>query len=99
MFMLVRHCQVNGWGIGMNSFYPSYRRHRFPAEIISHCVWLETSHRSSFCGAQWMNPSTPAYYRHRFPAEIISHCVWLYFCFSLSFCDVEEMAAERGVTV
>jgi len=24
----------------MNSFYPSYRRHRFPAEIISHCVWL-----------------------------------------------------------
>ena len=24
----------------MNSFYPSYRRHRFPGEIISHCVWL-----------------------------------------------------------
>src|SRR6266849_7479100 len=24
----------------MNSFYPSYRRHRFPAEIISHSVWL-----------------------------------------------------------
>lgn len=24
----------------MNIFYPSYRRHRFPAEIISHCVWL-----------------------------------------------------------
>ena len=24
----------------MNSFYPSSRRHRFPAEIISHCVWL-----------------------------------------------------------
>jgi putative transposase len=24
----------------MNSFYPSYRRHRFPTEIISHCVWL-----------------------------------------------------------
>ena len=23
----------------MNSFYPSYRRHRFPAEIISRCVW------------------------------------------------------------
>jgi hypothetical protein len=26
-----------------NSFMPSpslYRRHRFPAEIISHCVWL-----------------------------------------------------------
>src|SRR6266568_2240003 len=24
----------------MNSFCPSYRRHRFPSQIISHCVWL-----------------------------------------------------------
>src|SRR6266571_3310441 len=24
----------------MNSFCPSYRRYRFPTEIISHCVWL-----------------------------------------------------------
>jgi putative transposase len=24
----------------MNSAHPSYRGHRFPAEIISHCVWL-----------------------------------------------------------
>jgi transposase-like protein len=39
------------------------------------------------------------YARHRFPAEVISHCVWLYFRFSLSYRDVEELMAERGVTV
>ena len=30
---------------------------------------------------------------------IISHCTWLYFRFALSYRDVEEMMAERGVTV
>jgi hypothetical protein len=39
------------------------------------------------------------YKRHRFPAEIISHCVWLYFRFCLSYRDVEELMAERGVTL
>ena len=43
--------------------------------------------------------STVLYRRHRFPAEIISHCVWLYFRFALSFRDVEEIMAERGVTL
>ena len=37
--------------------------------------------------------------RHRFPIDIISQCVWLYFRFFLSYRDVEEMMAERGVTV
>ncbi len=46
-----------------------------------------------------MNSFYPSYRRHRFPAEIISHCVWLYFRFTLSFRDVEEMMAERGITV
>lgn len=46
-----------------------------------------------------MNPSTLGYYRLRFPSEIISYCVWLYFRFPLSFRDIEEMMAERGVTV
>jgi putative transposase len=36
---------------------------------------------------------------HRFPAEIISYCVWLYYRFSLSYRDVQELMAERGVTV
>jgi putative transposase len=31
--------------------------------------------------------------------EIISHCVWLYFRFCLSYRDVEELMAERGVTL
>jgi putative transposase len=39
------------------------------------------------------------YYRHRFPIDVISQCVWLYFRFSLSYRDVEQMMAERGVTV
>jgi putative transposase len=39
------------------------------------------------------------YRRHRFPAEIISHAVWLYHSFTLSFRDVEDLLAERGVSV
>ena len=41
----------------------------------------------------------PSYRGYRFPAEIISHAVWLYYRFSLSLRDVEELLAERGVTV
>jgi putative transposase len=43
--------------------------------------------------------TTDLYKRHRFPAEIISHSVWLYYRFSLSYRDVEELMAERGVTL
>ncbi len=43
--------------------------------------------------------ATYLYKNHRFPPEIISHGVWLYHRFCLSFRDVEEMLAERGVTV
>ncbi len=39
------------------------------------------------------------YHRHRFPAEIISHAVWLYHRSSLSLRDVEDLLAERGITV
>ena len=41
----------------------------------------------------------PSYRGYRYPAEIISHAVWLYFRFTLSLRDVEELPAERGVTV
>jgi putative transposase len=41
----------------------------------------------------------PSYRGYRYPAEIISYAVWLYFRFSLSLRDVEELLAERGVTV
>ena len=46
-----------------------------------------------------MNTTKPSYQRHRFPSEIISHAVWLYHRFCLSFREVEELLAERGVTV
>ncbi len=39
------------------------------------------------------------YSRHRFPSEIIIHAVWLYHRFCMSFRDVEDLIAERGITV
>jgi putative transposase len=40
-----------------------------------------------------------AYGGHRFPPEVISYAVWLYHRFTLSFRDVEDLLAERGITV
>ena len=39
------------------------------------------------------------YKRHRFPPEIIQHAVWLYHRFNLSARDIEDLLAERGITV
>ena len=44
-------------------------------------------------------PMGSLYRRHRFPPEIISHAVWLYHRFTLSLRDVEDLLAERDVTV
>ena len=41
----------------------------------------------------------PSYHGYRFPPDIIAHAVWLYFRFSLSFRDVEDLLAQRGITV
>ena len=46
-----------------------------------------------------MKTQTPSYRGFRFPSEIISHTVWLYHRFGLSFREVEELLAERGITV
>ena len=46
-----------------------------------------------------MTSQPPSYRGYRFPPEIISHAVWLYHRFGLSFRDVEDLLAERGVTV
>ena len=46
-----------------------------------------------------MTVGAPSYRGFRFPAEVISHCVWLYYRFSLSFREVEEMMAQRGITL
>lgn len=39
------------------------------------------------------------YKRHRFPSDIISYAVWLYYRFNLSHRDIEDLLAERGITV
>lgn len=43
--------------------------------------------------------SAPRLRGHRFPREIIGYAVRVYLRFSLSLRDVEELLAERGVTV
>jgi putative transposase len=40
-----------------------------------------------------------SYARHQFPPEIIRYAVWLYLRFTLSYRDVEELLAERGISV
>jgi len=45
-------------------------------------------------------PERPNLYRgYRFPREVIAHAVRLYLRFTLSYRDVEELLAERGITV
>ena len=46
-----------------------------------------------------MHGSTSLYKRYRFPAEIIQYAVWLYYRFNLSHRDIEDLLAERGITV
>ncbi len=46
-----------------------------------------------------MTSPPPSYRGYRFSSEIISHAVWVYHRFGLSFRDVEDLLAERGVTV
>jgi putative transposase len=41
----------------------------------------------------------PSYSGYRFPPAIIQHAIWLYLRFTLGFRDVEDLMAERGVTV
>jgi len=40
-----------------------------------------------------------SYSRYRFPREVIQRAVWMYLRFTLSFRDVEDLLAERGITV
>lgn len=39
------------------------------------------------------------YKRHRFPPDIIQYAVWLNHRFNLSHRDIEDLLAERGITV
>jgi putative transposase len=46
-----------------------------------------------------MKTNASTYHGYRFPPDIISHAVWLYHRFCLSFRDVEDLLAQRGITV
>lgn len=46
----------------------------------------------------WINVSE-MHERHRFPPAIIQYTVWLYYRLNLSRRDIEDLLAERGVTV
>ena len=46
-----------------------------------------------------MTSQPPSYRGYRFRPEIISHAVWLYHRFCVSFRDVEDLLAQRGITV
>ncbi len=46
-----------------------------------------------------MTSQTCSYHGYRFPPEIISHAIWLYHRFGLSFRDVEDLLAQRGITL
>ena len=39
------------------------------------------------------------YKRHRFTPDIISYAVWFSYRFNLSHRDIEDLLAERGITV
>lgn len=45
------------------------------------------------------NPPMNTYKRHRFPPDIISYAVWLYFRFNLSHRNIEDLLAERSISV
>ena len=46
-----------------------------------------------------MKRDAPSYHGYRFPPEIISHAVWLCHRFGVSLRDVEDLLAQRGITV
>jgi len=46
-----------------------------------------------------MRDDVAHYPRYRFLPAIIRHAVWLYYRFTLSFRDVEDLLAQRGITI
>ena len=45
------------------------------------------------------NPGMTIYKRYRFLPAIIQYAVWLYYRNNLSHRDIEDLLAERGITV
>ena len=76
---------LRGWG-GV-----AYTSRDPPQEVLSSSVgaWQTWS----------MKRDVPNYRGYRFPPKIISHAVWLYHRFGVSVRDVEDLLAQRGITV
>ena len=63
------------------------------------CIRRALSHLAASDDNSLMNTTLPMYRGFCFPAEIISHAVFLYHRFPLSLRDIEDLLAERGITV
>jgi putative transposase len=62
-------------------------------------TWSGIVKLGRFEQTEQMKTNLLSYRGYRFPHEIISHAVWLYHRFCLSFRDVEDLLAQRGITV
>jgi methyltransferase (TIGR00027 family) len=68
-----------------------------PEEMQRHCHVLQAC--SSLGSPVPKAMQKISYDGYRFPPEIIQQAIWLYLRFTLSFRDVEDLLAERGITV
>ena len=69
------------------------------ADIKILCIWTGIANLTRVWQTGVMKFQTSSYQGYCFPSDIISHAVWLYHRFCLSFREVEELLAERGITV
>jgi hypothetical protein len=84
----LRHDPAMRWIVGGKAAHGSAaspsQMGRFETQWLAAEIWV-------------MKPIS--YARHRFPPDIIRHAVWLYIRFTVSYRDVEDLLAERGLTV
>ena len=62
-------------------------------------IFMRCGGTDKLSGRNCKNQQMNTYKRYRFPPDIISYAVWLYYRFNLSHRDVEDLLAERGITV
>ena len=68
--------------------------------ILGHAACAAVLSSSVRACQTWpMKSDTPSYHGYRFPPKVISHAVWLYHRFGVSVRDVEDLLAQRGITV
>jgi hypothetical protein len=73
----------------LNDIFERFVWHCHGAAGLQHSRWPGSPTRMS----------KVSYSGYRFPPEIIHQAIWLYLRFTLSLRDVEDLLAERGVTV